>query len=259
MAGHVRAISTGVLNSNNKHNVSFQDHITAAATPQSAVSGRSDYASAFDGANDDETFGSAGDGGASSRSGGAPTLRKRLPANSRMSRQFSAASGLLHAESVISTGSVSGRAQLYITVKDIKAGVNTYDLGLSDEECELLFARLDQDPPGLVLLSDLEAQVRSEGGRKRESAVQAEHWARDIFSRLGREVQQQLVDGFCVFDRLNAQTVNKSFFRTVLHLFFPKMTSSQLEVLYELADKTKNGEVGYRSFVRYITTSGKRA
>eukprot|EP00921_Rhytidocystis_pertsovi_P026520 GHVQ01042777.1.p1 GENE.GHVQ01042777.1~~GHVQ01042777.1.p1 ORF type:complete len:2592 (-),score=341.01 GHVQ01042777.1:2617-10392(-) len=130
-------------------------------------------------------------------------------------------------------------------------------LGISKTEVEFLHAFLEQqsDDMRLSVRKLADTLQRPVPPMYRNSVG----WAREVLLSVSvqglcgeRTENTSLMEAFKQFDRQQEHIVSRQHFRTVLHLYFPKLSSPQLDRLYHLAEKDFEGKVEYVEFIDTI-------
>ncbi|KEP59991.1 UNVERIFIED_CONTAM: NEK kinase [Hammondia hammondi] len=98
-----------------------------------------------------------------------------------------------------------------------------------------------------------ETEEGDEGERKREG----ERDEQGVRHPTGlRTLNLPILSAFIQFDSHKLRCISRQHFRTVLHLYFPKLSSIQLDRLYQISEKTRAGFVLYE---RWLCTMAKHA
>lgn len=132
--------------------------------------------------------------------------------------------------------------------------VTKFDVGVSEAEADFLHVHLQAEHPRLTV----EAFIRSLVGRSAKPGeyVYGRQWAEEVVrsDSTGKERSgyKSLTEAFRQFDSTGDGGVSRQHFRTVLHLYYPKLSSQQLDRMYQIADKKWKGAVLYERFMASI-------
>eukprot|EP00922_Rhytidocystis_sp_ex-Travisia-forbesii_P036116 GHVS01053596.1.p1 GENE.GHVS01053596.1~~GHVS01053596.1.p1 ORF type:complete len:1719 (-),score=275.18 GHVS01053596.1:356-5512(-) len=128
-------------------------------------------------------------------------------------------------------------------------------LGISEAEVTFLhsFMENQSDDMKLNVRTLLDAITKEPEGSDYQRSL---HWASEVVnSEMASGARTQhlsLIEAFSQFDRNGETIVSRQHFRTVMHLYFPKLSSAQLDKMYQLAEKDFNGHVKYLDFMQSI-------
>eukprot|EP00922_Rhytidocystis_sp_ex-Travisia-forbesii_P036119 GHVS01053600.1.p1 GENE.GHVS01053600.1~~GHVS01053600.1.p1 ORF type:complete len:1739 (-),score=232.38 GHVS01053600.1:433-5649(-) len=130
-----------------------------------------------------------------------------------------------------------------------------YELGISEAEVTFLhsFMENQSDDMKLTVGTLLDAITNEPEASEYQRSL---HWACEVvqseMASGARTQNMSLIEAFSQFDRNREKLVSRQHFRTVMHLYFPKMSSAQLDKMYQLAEKDFGGHVKYLHFMQSI-------